>query len=51
MVQGLDIVLPLMTVDEMAEIKLDPRFAYGSLGLKNDIDPTLSIPPEASVST
>lgn len=43
-------VIPLMNVGEVAEVKVDPRFAYGSLGLKNDKEPELSIPPEATVS-
>lgn len=43
-------VIPLMNIGEVAEIKIDPRFAYGSLGLKNDSEPELSIPAEAAVS-
>ncbi|KAI9577482.1 hypothetical protein GQX74_014866 [Glossina fuscipes] len=47
-VQGLDMIIPLMIVGEVAEVKVDSRFAYGSLGLKNDDNPELSIPPEAT---
>lgn len=43
-------VIPLMNVGETAEVKVDPRFAYGSLGLINDAKPELSIPPESTVS-
>lgn len=50
MVQGLDMVVPLMNIGEVAEVKIDPRFAYGSLGLKNEKEPELNIPPEATVS-
>lgn len=42
-------VVPLMNVGEVAEVKVDPRFAYGSLGLKNDADPELNIPPDSKV--
>ncbi|XP_061399236.1 peptidyl-prolyl cis-trans isomerase FKBP8 [Musca vetustissima] len=49
-IQGLDMVIPLMNVDEVAEVKVDPRFAYGSLGLKNDSDPELSIPPDSKLT-
>uniref|UniRef100_D3TLE5 peptidylprolyl isomerase n=1 Tax=Glossina morsitans morsitans TaxID=37546 RepID=D3TLE5_GLOMM len=48
-VQGLDMIIPLMIVGEVAEVKVDSRFAYGSLGLKNDDNPELSIPPEANL--
>lgn len=44
-------VIPLMNVGEIAEVKVDPRFAYGSLGLKNEKEPELNIPPEATVSS
>ncbi|TMW39308.1 hypothetical protein DOY81_015612, partial [Sarcophaga bullata] len=49
-VQGLDMVIPLMNVGEIAEVKVDPRFAYGSLGLKNEKEPELNIPPEATIT-
>uniref|UniRef100_T1PC14 peptidylprolyl isomerase n=1 Tax=Musca domestica TaxID=7370 RepID=T1PC14_MUSDO len=49
-IQGLDMVVPLMNVGEVAEVKVDPRFAYGSLGLKNDADPELSIPPDSKLT-
>lgn len=49
-VQGLDMAIPLMKVGEVAEVSVDSRFAYGALGLKNDQNPTFSIPPNAKVS-
>lgn len=49
-VQGLDMVIPLMNVGEVAEVKIDPRFAYGSLGLKNEQETEISIPPEATIT-
>lgn len=41
--------LPLMLVGEKAEIHADARFAYGTLGLKNEEDPKISIPPTSKV--
>lgn len=41
--------LPLMLVGEKAEIHADSRFAYGTLGLKNEDDPKKSIPPTSKV--
>lgn len=48
-VQGVDMAIPLMTVGEVAEISVDPRFAYGAQGLTNESDNTKSIPPNAKV--
>ena len=42
--------IPLMNVGELAQVVVDARFAYGSLGLKNDKNPDLSIPADATVS-
>ena len=42
LIQGLDLILPLMYVGEIAEVKISPRFAYGTRG-----DEDLKIPPEA----
>lgn len=39
--------LPLMLVGEKAEVQTDSRFAYGTLGLKNEENTT--IPPAAKV--
>lgn len=49
-VQGVDMVLSLMRVGELAEVTADARFAYGTHGLKNDTNPEKSIPPNAKVS-
>lgn len=49
-VQGLDLAIPLMLVGEVAEVICDPRFAYGQIGLKNDDNPELSIPPDAKIT-
>ncbi|CAD7091956.1 unnamed protein product [Hermetia illucens] len=49
-VQGLDMAIPLMKVGEVAEVSVDSRFAYGALGLKNDQNPTFSIPPNAKIT-
>ncbi|GAB0088433.1 Peptidylprolyl isomerase [Sergentomyia squamirostris] len=48
--QGLDMSLALMTTGEKAEIVVNSRFAYGSIGLKNDKDPSKNIPPDATVT-
>ena len=48
--QGLDMSLPLMRVGEKAEVVVDPRFGYGSVGLEVPQDSTKSIPPNAMVS-
>lgn len=49
-VQGLDMAVPLMKVGEKAEVICDPRFAYGALGLKNEENPTKTIPSAAKVN-
>ena len=41
--------IPLMNIDEVAEVSVDSRFAYGTLGLKNEEKPEMSIPPDAKV--
>lgn len=48
-VQGLDMTIPLMDVGEVAEIVVNSRFAYGALGLKNEHNSELSIPPNATI--
>lgn len=50
-VQGIDMVLPLMRVGELAQVAAEARFAYGSIGLKNETDNDKSIPPNATVSS
>lgn len=50
-VQGVDMAIALMKIGEKAEITCDPRFAYGTLGLKNDDQPSNAIPPGAKVTT
>ncbi|XP_068145424.1 peptidyl-prolyl cis-trans isomerase FKBP8 [Drosophila tropicalis] len=51
-VQGLDMVLPMMNVGEVAEVSVDPRFAYGSTGLKinKDDDTEVVVPPDAHLT-
>lgn len=41
--------LPLMLVGEKAEVQCDARFAYGTLGLKNEENTSTTIPPAAKV--
>lgn len=48
-VQGVDMSIPLMNIGEVAEVSVDPRFAYGALGLTNESDNTKSIPANALV--
>lgn len=50
-VQGLDMAVPLMDLGEKAEIISDARFAYGTIGLVNEDDPSRNIPPESRVLT
>lgn len=47
--QGLDMALALMNLGEKAEVKVNPRFAYGELGLTNESDNTVIVPPNATV--
>uniref|UniRef100_A0A2M4BPR3 peptidylprolyl isomerase n=1 Tax=Anopheles marajoara TaxID=58244 RepID=A0A2M4BPR3_9DIPT len=49
-VQGLDMALKLMNEGEQAEVVVNPRFAYGEIGLKNETDPKRSIPPNATIT-
>ncbi|OAD61952.1 Peptidyl-prolyl cis-trans isomerase FKBP8 [Eufriesea mexicana] len=42
-IQGLDLAIALMNVNEVAEIEVDPRFAYGSLGKEPNIPPNTTI--------
>ena len=42
-IQGLDLAIALMDVDEVAEIEVYPRFAYGQLGKEPDIPPDATI--------
>ncbi|EDW31657.1 GL11238 [Drosophila persimilis] len=44
--QGLDMILPMLKVGEVAEVVVDPRFGYGTLGLKKD-DGDFIVPPNA----
>ncbi|XP_067629410.1 peptidyl-prolyl cis-trans isomerase FKBP8 [Eurosta solidaginis] len=48
-VQGLDMAIPLMNVGEIAEITVDARFAYGSIGLKNEENENASVPPDTTL--
>uniref|UniRef100_A0A1L8DTN4 peptidylprolyl isomerase n=1 Tax=Nyssomyia neivai TaxID=330878 RepID=A0A1L8DTN4_9DIPT len=47
--QGLDMSLALMYPGEKAEVSVNPRFAYGSIGLKNEKEPTRNIPPDSTI--
>ncbi|CAD6998640.1 peptidyl-prolyl cis-trans isomerase FKBP8 [Ceratitis capitata] len=49
-VQGLDMVIPLMNVGEVAEVTIDARFAYGSIGMKNNENECASIPPDTTLT-
>lgn len=50
-VQGLDMVIPLMRVGEICEVFTDQRFAYGTIGLTTDSKfAKAPVPPHASVS-
>lgn len=49
-VQGLDMVIPLMRVGEIAEVHTDQRFAYGTLGVSTEKFVKAPIPPHSSVS-
>lgn len=52
-VQGLDMALKLMHEGEVAEVIVNPRFAYGETGLKDptEYDPVKqSIPPNATIT-
>lgn len=42
-IQGLDLAIALMDVDEVAEIIIDPRFAYGKQGKR-------PVPPDATIT-
>ncbi|XP_026666563.1 peptidyl-prolyl cis-trans isomerase FKBP8 isoform X2 [Ceratina calcarata] len=42
-IQGLDLAIALMDVEEIAEIVVDPRFAYGSLGDEPNIPASSTI--------
>ncbi|KOC65132.1 Peptidyl-prolyl cis-trans isomerase FKBP8 [Habropoda laboriosa] len=42
-IQGLDLAIALMDVGEVAEIEVNPRFAYGSLGKEPNIPPNACI--------
>uniref|UniRef100_A0A182JU29 peptidylprolyl isomerase n=1 Tax=Anopheles christyi TaxID=43041 RepID=A0A182JU29_9DIPT len=52
-VQGLDMALKLMNEGEVAEVIVNPRFAYGELGLKDpsEQDPVIrTVPPNATIT-
>ncbi|XP_034480099.1 peptidyl-prolyl cis-trans isomerase FKBP8 [Drosophila innubila] len=46
-IQGLDMVLPMMHVGELAQISVDPRFGYGALGLKKENTTETIVAPNA----
>ncbi|XP_017960399.1 peptidyl-prolyl cis-trans isomerase FKBP8 [Drosophila navojoa] len=48
-VQGLDMVLPMMHVGEVAQVSIDQRFGYGTIGLKTENPPETVIPPNANL--
>lgn len=41
--------LPLMQLGEIAEVFTDARFAYGTIGLKNEDNPDMTVPPSSNV--
>lgn len=43
LVHGLDLILPLMEIGELSEVKVGPRFGYGTLGLLPYIEPNSTI--------
>lgn len=47
--QGLDMAIALMNQGEKAEIKVNSRFAYGELGLKNETENHVIVPPNSMV--
>uniref|UniRef100_A0A182PMV5 peptidylprolyl isomerase n=1 Tax=Anopheles epiroticus TaxID=199890 RepID=A0A182PMV5_9DIPT len=52
-VQGLDMALKLMNEGEVAEVVVNPRFAYGELGLKDptEQDPVIrTVPPNSTIT-
>ncbi|KAL5288382.1 FKBP8 family protein [Megaselia abdita] len=49
-VQGLDMVIPLMRVGEIAEVFTDQRFAYGTVGLSTEKFAKAPVPPHASIN-
>ncbi|EDV55111.1 peptidyl-prolyl cis-trans isomerase FKBP8 [Drosophila erecta] len=49
-VQGLDMVLPMLQVGEVAQVSVDPRFGYGSLGLKKDGESAYLVPPDSHLT-
>ncbi|XP_022202921.1 peptidyl-prolyl cis-trans isomerase FKBP8 [Nilaparvata lugens] len=59
-IQGLDFAIPLMDVDEEAELVVGPRFAFGARGRQPDVPPgatlhytvtLLSADPEPDIAT
>lgn len=42
-IQGLDFALPLMNLEEEAEVIVGPRFAFGSEGRLPDIPPNATL--------
>ncbi|KAH8402243.1 hypothetical protein KR009_010697 [Drosophila setifemur] len=48
--QGLDMVLPMMKVGEVAQVTMDPRFGYGTIGLKKDNETDFVIPPDSNLT-
>lgn len=48
-VQGIDMALPLMGIGETAEVVCESRFGYGTIGLRNEQNPSASVPPGAKV--
>lgn len=46
LIQGLDLIIPLMLIGEISEVKVGPRFAYGSKGYQEG---SINIPPDATL--
>ncbi|XP_017054378.1 peptidyl-prolyl cis-trans isomerase FKBP8 [Drosophila ficusphila] len=49
-VQGLDMVVPMLQVGEVAQVSVDPRFGYGSLGLKKEGESEYLVPPDSHLT-
>ncbi|EDW59993.1 peptidyl-prolyl cis-trans isomerase FKBP8 [Drosophila virilis] len=48
-VQGIDMVLPMMHVGEVSQVNVDQRFGYGTIGLKTENPPEIIVPPNANL--
>ncbi|EDX07709.1 peptidyl-prolyl cis-trans isomerase FKBP8 [Drosophila simulans] len=49
-VQGLDMVLPMLQVGEVSQVSVDSRFGYGSIGLKKEGESEYLVPPDANLT-